>query len=143
MIIPAYGATIEWSDDGVAYAAIPKSKAVVVPEVSTEYRDRTNLDSPNGFKEYGKGLKDGGELTISCYYNKALYAVAVAKGALANPPYIKVTLTADDDQSVGDEFVYRAWVTPSIPEADAEGDMMINLKLKVTGDVTWTQGAAA
>ena len=85
--IPVYGSVIEWSNDGATWAAIPKPRQVIIPEVSREYRDVTNLDSPNGFREFQKGLKDGGEFTLECYYTKEGYAAAAAKEALTTAPY--------------------------------------------------------
>lgn len=141
--IPVYGGSVEWSDDGTTWVPIPGAKGITVPEVSQDFKDATSLDSPNGFKEYSKGLKDAGEITLSCNYSKALYAAAAAKAASATATYLRVTLVPDTDQSAGDTFAWQAWVTPSVPQADVEGDMMLDIKQRVTGGVTWTQGAAA
>lgn len=141
--IPVYGTKIEWSNDGVTYAPIPKPKNVVIPEVQRDYRDVTNLDSPNGFREWQKGLKDAGEFTLECLYTKEGYAAAAAKEALSTAVYFRTTLVKDDDQSTGDQFVFRGHVTPSIPQGDVEGDIMLNINIRTTGDVAWTQGAAA
>lgn len=134
---------VEWSDDGTTWAAVPGAKQVVVPEVQQDFNDKTSLDSPNGFKEYSKGLKDAGEITMSCFYTKELYTAAAAKNASATPTYFRVTLPIDTDQSTGDQFEWQAWVTPSIPSAELGGDMMLDIKQRVTGDVSWTEGTAA
>lgn len=140
--IPVYGSTFEWSDDGLAWAAIPKADSVVVPKVTKDFREITNLDSPNGFKEWAKGLKDGGEIAFQALYSKELWAAAAAKEALSGPAHFRVTLPADDNQSTGDQFQWTAHVTPSIPDADINGDMKIEIGMRVTGNVAWTQGAA-
>lgn len=143
-IIPLYGSTVEWSNDGSTWAEIPKARNVAIPEITKSYRDTTNLDSPNGFREYTAGLKDGGEITLECYYSKELYAAAETKAALATAQYFRITLEPDEDQSAGDRFEYRGFVTPSIPAAgDIDGDIMLNILVRTTGDLTWTQGAAA
>ncbi|MCI5095779.1 MAG: hypothetical protein MRY77_05655 [Rhodobacteraceae bacterium] len=134
---------VEWGTDGVTYAVIKGCKTVGIPEETQEYRDRTSLDSPGRSKEYGTGMTDTSELTLSCFYSKELYALAKSYKASGNPIYIRNTLPAMDDQSAGDTFVYQAFVNPSVPAVDVDGDLMTDLKLRPTGVVTWTEGAAA
>lgn len=141
--IPVYGATIEWSDDGSTFAAIPKCKAIVIPEVTQDYREVTNLDSVNGFREYVPSLKDGGELTLEALYSKELYDAAVTKRDAGTLVTVKVTLPVDTDQDTGDEFEWTAYVNPSIPQGEIDGDVMINLNFRTSGDVSWTEGTAS
>ena len=140
LTIPVYGAVVEWSDDGVAFDRIAKAKNVVVPEVSKDFRDVTTLDSVDSFRDWAKGLKDGGELTLETFYSKEGYVAAVAKEALSGGAYFRVTLALDDDQLTGDAFTWRAHVTPVIPGETVEGDLMLNLNLRTTGAVAWVQG---
>lgn len=142
--IPVYGAKIEWSDDGgTTFVAIPKCKSIVIPEVAQDFREVTNLDSANGFREYVPGLKDGGELSLEAYYAKELYEDALAKQAAGTLVTFQVTLTPDTDQSAGDVFEWTGYVTPSIPQGEIDGDVMINLAIRTSGDVSWTEGAAS
>ena len=75
--IIAYGATVERSTDGVAWAAIPECKGIAIPAPSTDYIDATSLDSPNGFKEYIRGMRDAGEISLPCGYTAAGLPVGV------------------------------------------------------------------
>lgn len=142
-VIAADLATIEWSADGATWAEIPGCKTVGIPEVSEEYRDRTSLDTVNGHKEFGPGLKDAGEVSLNCFYSKELYSQAAAYNAARKPVHFRVTLPAVTGQSAGDTFAYKAYVNPSVPSTDVDGDLMTTLKLRTTGGVTWTEGAAA
>lgn len=139
---PLISATVEWSDDGTVWAPIPGAENAVIPEVDQDYKEATRLDSPNGFKEYSKGLKDAGTISLMCDYSKELYAAAVAKNNSATPTYFRITLEPDASQSAGDVFSWQAWVTPSVPGKKPGEDLMIELKQRVTGDVSWDQGAA-
>ena len=134
-----------WSPDGAegSFAVIPGCKTVGIPEVSQEYRDRTSLDSPGRFKEYGTGLKDVGELTLSCFYSTELYEQASAHNAADRAVHFRVVLPQMAGQSAGDTFAYRAFVNPTIPAVDQDGDLMTDLKLRPTGAVAWEKGAAA
>jgi len=133
---------VEWSADGITYAVIPGCKTVAIPEETTEYRDRTSLDSPGRNKEYGVGLTDTSEMSLSCFYTKELYAQAAAYKAAGVPVYFKVTLPVGADQSTGDTFQYTGYVNPTVPATDQDGDLMTDLKVRPTGLVNWTQGAA-
>lgn len=134
---------IEWSADGAAWEVIKGCKTVGIPEENPEYRDRTSLDSPGRYKEYGVGLTDTSELTLNCFYSTSLMEKALAYKAAGKPVYFRVTLPPEEDvQSTGDEFAYQAFLNPSVPAIDHEGDLMTDLKLRPTGVVGWTKGAA-
>ena len=72
-------ADIEWSPDGeeATFVVIKGCKTVGIPEENPEYRDRTSLDSPGRSREWGVGLTDTSELTLSCFYSAALYELAM------------------------------------------------------------------
>lgn len=144
-VIPGDLCDVKWSADDVEanYEVIVGCKTVGIPEVTQEYRDHTSLDSPGRFKEWGLGLKDTGELTLSCFYSSALYEKAAAFNATAKPIFFWVELPAAEGQAEGDVFKYKALVTPSTPAVDQDGDLMVDLKLRPTGTVDWTKGAAA
>ncbi|MDK3017625.1 phage tail protein [Pseudodonghicola flavimaris] len=144
-VIPADLCDIEWSETGADadYVVIPGCKTVGIPEENPEYRDRTSLDSPGRTKEYGVGLTDVGELTLSCFYSTALYAQASAYKAASTLVYFRVKLPAMGAQVAGDTFEYRAYVNPGMPATDQDGDLMTDLKLRPSGLITWTEGATA
>ncbi|WP_019295505.1 MULTISPECIES: hypothetical protein [unclassified Leisingera] len=144
-VVPGDLCDIEWSADDVDgnYVVIKGCKTVGIPEESQEYRDRTSLDSPGRSKEWGVGLTDTSELTLNCFYSTSLYEQALAYKAAGKPVYFRVKLPPEDGvQSAGDMFKYQAFLNPSIPSVDQDGDLMTDLKLRPTGLVTWTKGAA-
>ncbi|CUH68692.1 hypothetical protein TG4357_03741 [Thalassovita gelatinovora] len=134
---------VEWSDDGTTWASLPGAQKVSFPEEQRDYKDKTSLDSVGMHKEWSRGLIDSGEITLGCFYTKELFAAASAKKALATPTYFRVTLPIDIDQSTGDQFAWQAWISPSLPDVEVGNDLMLDIKQKVTGAVTWTQGTAA
>ncbi|OIQ32305.1 MAG: hypothetical protein BM562_05400 [Alphaproteobacteria bacterium MedPE-SWcel] len=136
---------IEWSAEDVedSFAAITGCKTVGIPEENPEYRDRTSLDSPGRAREWGVGMTDTGEVTLSCFYSTALYKQAAAYRASRQPVFFRVTLPAGPGQSTGDTFRFKAFVNPSMPSTDVDGDLMTDLKLRPTGLIDWTEGAAA
>lgn len=142
-VIPADLVTVKWSADGSNPQPVPGCKTVGIPEVSQEYRDRTSLDSPDRFKEYGLGMKDTGELTLSCFYSKEVYSQASSFHAAGKPVHFEIEFPPVEGQSSGDKVEYRAYVLPAIPTTDYDGDLVTELRLRPTGKPDWTEGAAA
>jgi hypothetical protein len=141
--IIAYGATVERSLDGsTGWAAIPEVTGVAVPAVETEFQEVTSLDSPNGYKEYIPGLKDAGTIDLPARYTHDGYAQQLADQATGDAIYYRVTMKAAPDQSAGDVFEFQAYPSPRL-EAGAVGEVVgMTITLRITGDVTWTEGAA-
>lgn len=139
--IISYGATVERSTDGVTYTPIPECKGVAVPEVEQDYPEVTNFDSPNGFREYIKGLKDGGEIEVPCGYTAAGFEQQLADQAEADAIYYRATLKPAPDQSTGDSFVYRGFPTPKLAPGGVGDPIEMTIMIRVTGDFTWTRGA--
>lgn len=139
--IISYGATVERSTDGVTWASIPECKGVAVPEVEQEYPEVTNFDSPNGFREYIRGLKDGGEIEVPCGYTSAGFAQQLADQAEPDAIYYRATLRPAPDQSIGDRFEYRGFPTPRLAPGDVGDPIEMTVVIRVTGDFTWTPGA--
>lgn len=138
--IISYGATVERSTDGVTYTSIPECKGVAVPEVEQEYPEVTNFDSPNGFREYIKGLKDAGEIEVPCGYTAAGYEQQVADNLAPDAIYYRVTLRAAPDQITGDRFTYRGFPTPRLTPGDVGDPIEMTIMIRVTGDYTWVRG---
>lgn len=141
--IIAYGATVERSTDGVTFTAIPECKGVAIPMVETEYLDATSLDSPNAFREYVKGLKDAGVISVPCGYTASGYEQQLADQAEDEPIYYRTTMKPQPNQTTGDVFEFRGFPTPMV-ESGAVGELVgMSVSIRTTGDVEWTKGTAA
>ena len=139
----AYGATVERSTDGTTWEPIPECKGVAVPATVREYVDVTNLDSPNGYREYIKGLRDAGEISLPCNYTADGYEQQVADSEAANAIQYRVTMAPQPSQSAGDVFTFSGFPTPSLEGDDVGGVVGMTINIRTTGNVTWTRGAAA
>lgn len=140
--IIAYGATVERSLDGTTYTEIPECKAVAIPMVETDYLEATSLDSPNGFREYVKGLKDAGVLAVTAGYTAAGYEQQLADQAAADSAYYRTTLKPQPNQSTGDVFEFRGFPTPMVQQTETGALIDMEISIRTTGDVTWTRGTA-
>ena len=141
--IIAYGATVERSTDGTTWTEIPECKGVAGPVVETEYLAATSLDSPNGFREYVKGLKDAGVISVPCGYTSAGYEQQLGDQAEAEPIYYRTTMKPAPDQTTGDIFEFRGFPTPQLEGGDVGELVMMSISIRTTGDVEWTAGTPA
>ena len=139
--IISYGALVERSIDGTTYTSIPECKGVAIPEVEQDFVDVTNFDSPNGYREYIKGLKDGGEIEVPCGYTAAGFEQQLADQNAPDAIYYRVTLRAAPDQTVGDRFLYRGFPTPKLAPGDIGEQIDMNITIRVSGDFTWVRGS--
>lgn len=140
--IISYGASVERSLTGEAesYVRIPECKGVAIPVTAQEYAEVTNLDSPGGYREYIKGLKDLGEITLTCGYTSEGYAQQVADNQAPDAIFYRVTLRPAPDQTSGDVFVYRGFPTPTPVENGLGEAIGMDVVIRTTGDVDWTAG---
>ncbi|MCF7725779.1 phage tail tube protein [Sulfitobacter sp. M22] len=142
--IIAYGALTERSDDeGATWESIPECKGIAIPMVETDYQDVTSLDSPNGFREYIKGLKDAGVLSVPCGYTSAGYEQQLADQALDVPVLYRTTMRAAPGQATGDIFEFSGFPTPQVEGGDIGAPVEMTVSIRTTGDVEWTKGTAA
>ena len=138
-IIP-YGGSVELSADGTTWAELAECKAIPVPSKTVEYPEVTSLDSPNGYREFITGLKDGGELSFQAGYTSAGYAAVEAlDGTLA---YIRCTFPLAPNQSTtGDVFTFRGFLSATPDASDVGAPVNMDVAVRVSGAPTFTAGA--
>ena len=102
------------------------------PERSTDSIDITTLDVVDGYKKFMPGLKDGGEVTVSGFFDSAdvgQLALDTAFEAGSEDTYI-ITFPA----TIGATFTFAALVTKFAPgEVNTEDPLSFELMLKVSG----------
>lgn len=140
--IPVIGGTVGWSTTATGYVSIAEAKTLLIPEDSKEYIDVTSLDSPNGRREFIPGLIDAGELTLECNYTPDTMDLAKTYSDNGTLIYFETQLVATSDQtSTGDKFEWSGFVTPSIQQANVDGAVMLNILVRTSGGMTYTQGS--
>lgn len=145
--IIAYGAAVTRARAGAtgvagAFARIPECKGVAIPNVQQDYVEVTSLDSPDGFKEYIPGMKDPGEITLSAGYTAAGYEQQLGDQNDAEAIFYKVELARQKGQATkGDTFEFRGFPVPELEAGDMGQPIGINIKIRITGNITWTKGS--
>lgn len=137
-----YGSSIEWGTDGTTYTNLPEARTLAVPAISQDYQEVTNLDSPDGFREYIPGLKDANEITLGCNYTTALFSTAFGYQTNKTLIHFRTTLPLETGQSTtGDVVKFTAFVTPSMQQNAAGEPIALDLILRTSGAVTFTAGS--
>ena len=73
LILAAHGAKLRRKDPiTLIYADVPQCRVMNTPDITQDYLDGTNHDSPNFFKEYIDGPKDGGDVPVEIVWNPAI-----------------------------------------------------------------------
>lgn len=140
--IIAYGSLVERSQDGTTFEPIPEARGVAIPQVEQEYVDATHLQSPGGFREYIKGLKDAGELSIPANYTTEGYQQQLDDQDFNGAIHYRVTLPlAPGQTTTGDRFEFQGYPNPSIETGDAGEIISMNITIRTTGAFTFTAGA--
>lgn len=144
--IIAYGAKVERARAAMPapedWAEIPECKGVSVPSVTTEYVDVTNLNSPGGYREYIKGLKDAGEISMPCGYTADGYEQQLGDEAFNGVIQYRVTLRPAPGQSAGDVFTFSGYPTPQLEANDVGAPVAMTVAIRTSGAFTWARGAA-
>lgn len=107
------------------------------PNMSRELPDATHLGSPNGYREFIGGLKDGGEVTLECNWIPGNATQDQSTGLLSifdsgATKNWKVTLPTTPTVTMTFAGVVSAF-EPDIPVDDKLG---LSVTIKVSGKVT-------
>ncbi len=141
--IIAYGATVERSANGTTgWAEIPEVTGVAVPATERDYVDVTSLDSVNGYREYISGLKDAGTISLPANYTHNGFQQQFADQETGDLFYYRVTLAPAPDQSAGHAFAFTPFPTVAVDGGDVAGKVSMTINLRISGAITWTEGAA-
>ena len=141
--IIAYGATVERSVDGTAWDDIPECKGVAILIVETDYQDATSLDSVGGLKEYVKGLKDAGVISVPAGYTAEGYEQQLSDQAEPGAIKCRCTIKPQLSQSTGDVFTFSGFPTPKVEGNDVGALVGLTIDIRTTGNVVWARGTAA
>ena len=140
--IIGYGGTVERSTDDVTYAEIPEVKSLAIPTITQEYPEVTSLDSSGGFREYIKGMKDAGEISLEAGYTTVGYQQQVSDNAAPDAIYYRVTFRPNREQTTGDVFEFRGFPTPTPTGDDIAAPVMMTINIRITGEPVFAAGAS-
>lgn len=123
---------------GTAGTAIAQVTNISGPGLTAETLDFTSHDSTAGWREFGQGLKDGGEITLDLNFDPAAATHKNASGGLlydfeAGTATTYALVFPDSATTV---WSFSAIVTGFEPAAPMDGKLSASATLKVSGQPT-------
>ncbi|WJD99773.1 phage tail tube protein [Streptomyces antimycoticus] len=136
--LDAFGTQLQRGDGGSpeTFAAIANATNITPPALERETLDVTSHGSPDQWREYIGGLKDGGEVSIDINYDPRLHDVLVADFDDPNPRNYKVVWPG----TLGN-WAFAAILKGFEPEAPHDDKLAASLTFQVSGKPTLTPGA--
>lgn len=133
--IDAYGVALSRGDGAATevFTAVASVTNLGGPELSRETYDVTAHDSPDGWREFIGGLKDGGEVSVEINYKPDVHDVLVADLSDTDPRNWRIVWP----QALG-QWDFAAILTAFNPSAPVDDKLSGELTLKVSGKPTLT-----
>ena len=132
--ISGFGASFQ-RYNGSTYDAIAKVFGLSGPNLSRDTIEVTTQDSTNRWREYIGGLRDGGEVTFSVNFTRAGYFIL--KNDFENDAAVLYKVVLPDANST--ELLFSGLITELPLEAPEDDRIVVNVTVKVSGQVTDTE----
>ena len=123
-----------------AFSSIAEVTDVTAPSFSKDTIEVSHASSPNKYKEYIAGFKDGGEVTASGNMTQSDYAALKDKFESEALNNYQLTIP-DDNFSNKPTIVFAAHVTALESDIPTQDKVSFSLTLKISGKPTYTQGS--
>jgi hypothetical protein len=110
-------------------------------EVTAETIDKTVLDSPDGYREFGQGFKDGGEVSVEGYLDPDDDGQMAMHTAFESGDAEDYTIELPTKPKI--QWDFKAIVTGfTAGNAELEGLIAFGATIKITGKPTLTIGTS-
>jgi predicted secreted protein len=136
--LDAYGIALKRGDGGTPteiFATIANVTSVKGPEIEREAYDVTAHDSPDGWREFIGGLKDGGEVSIEVNYDPRIHDAFVSDFDDPQPRNYKMVFPGTLGQ-----WSLKLLLTGFSQESPVDDKLSAELTFKVSGKPTIIAG---
>ena len=132
--LDAKGTTLNKSDGIGGFDPIGNITSLTPPGLSRDTYDVSDHDSPDSWREFIGGMKDGGEVAADVNYRPSVHDVYLADFEAADA--IDYQLAFPD----GATWDFKAVLTSFEPDAPFDAQLTASLGWKVSGKPTFTAG---
>lgn len=137
--LDAFGTQLQRGDGATPtenFTPIANVTDITPPALERETLDVTAHDSPDAWREFIGGLKDGGEVSVDVNYDPREHDGIIDDFADANPRNYKIVWPG----TLG-EWAFTALLTGFEPEAPHDDKLAASLTFKVSGKPAITTGS--
>ncbi len=130
------GATFERQDDtsSTVYAAIAEVNSINFDGMKSEMIDVTSLDSTGGYREFKRGFRDGGTVTLEMNFTFAGYEQMRVDFETDTSVNYRIVLP----DTTATTFDFAAFVQDAPFSVVPDDKVTATVNLKITGQVTIT-----
>lgn len=137
-----HGTLLQRGDGGgpEVFTTVAEVLNISGPSLSRDTVDVTTMDSPDQWREFIAGLKDGGELTFDVVYDPVDPTIEPGSGLLSE--FDKASGAAATNWQLvfsdpaGTTWAFAAILTGAEPQESIDDKVMLSCTLKVTGKPT-------
>lgn len=141
------GSKLQYSTNppSVAYTELAEVKTIAISGAKYDLADVTNMQSSN-FREWLPTLADNGELSLAGNYIPNDTTQSDLLGFFNNATLVtwKIVLPAAPQQNFATSLgtlTFKAYVSSRDINIPVDKEASVSIKLKITGQVTWTPGS--
>lgn len=131
MAASAYGATIS-----VAGTSLAEVTSIGVPSLTGEVIDVTTHSSSNRYREFIRGVRDAGEITVNMEYVAGSATDDACIGAVNSDTAQAIVLTAAAASGTEDISFSALATAYSVNDLEFDGKQTASFTLKPSGEVT-------
>lgn len=135
-----YGTLFQTGDGNSpeAWTTLAEVTSITPPNMARDSIDASHEQSPDGWREFIAGMKDGGDVTIEMNFDPDSTSVAalMAELNLSGPAATKTRRILFPDTST---FDFEAFLTAFEPDAPLDDRMTATATFKITGRPFLTQ----
>jgi predicted secreted protein len=134
-----YGTLIKRGDGATpeVFTAIAQPTGITPPGLSRDTIDVSAHDSPDAWREFVGGMKDGGEVSMDVNYDPSVHDVIAADFDDPAPRSYQIVFPDADETT----WTFKAILTGFEPDAPYDGKLSASLTWKVSGKPDLTGGA--
>jgi len=135
--IKGYGSTFKRGDGASpeSFTTIAETITITPPQLSRETFDKTHLNSPDQYNEFGGGMRDGGEVTFTMAYVDAGTGQSDIRGDFDADTVVNYQVVYPD----GAQWDVSGLVTGIAPsELSNDERISESVTIKVSGKPTFT-----
>jgi predicted secreted protein len=134
-----YGCVLKRGDGGSpeVFTTVAGITHIGGPDMKVDMIDVTSMDSPNGWREFIGGLKDGGSLRLTCNFDPQTATQSYSTGLLkdfVNRTKRNFQLVLSDAGAT--TWSFAGFVTDFPVDMPVDGKLSVDITIKITGQPT-------
>lgn len=128
----------------LSYTTIAEILEIDGPKVAINFTDVTTLAASFDAKEFLTGIGDGGELTVKLNFLEESWHTCILAYGMTRYVAFRIELPLRRDQATATSFRFGGVITGHpTPQVQADGAILGELSVKVSGVIDYTFGSLA